>query len=194
MEKKTNDITTRYVHTNFEFRKRIHIRKRVLDNKFIISIETTMLALLGRCYCSRFDTCSAFLVMRTHYVFLRSLRLLLFQFFMIALRCMSLQLWIPPPYNCSSMFHFWKYGLIIFQSTPPKYNATRMEVPSMLYSGTADWLADPVDTVAMIPKLQNVVGMKNITGYEHLDFVWAMDVANLVYADMISRIKARDME
>lgn len=64
-----------------------------------------------------------------------------------------------------------------------------MTTPVALYSGTADWLADPEDTRALIPRIQHVVGFKNITGWEHLDFIWAMNSPQECYNDIVMRIK-----
>ena len=39
------------------------------------------------------------------------------------------------------------------QATPPSYNITELNVPTALYTGGHDWLADPTDVNASIPLL-----------------------------------------
>ena len=76
------------------------------------------------------------------------------------------------------------------QSTPPLYNVTKLTVPTFLFSGGHDWLADPQDVAALIPKIQGVIKNHiNIPYYEHLDFIWGIDVATKVYRVIINDIK-----
>ena len=39
------------------------------------------------------------------------------------------------------------------QPTPPSYNVTELNVPTALFTGGHDWLADPTDVNASIPLL-----------------------------------------
>lgn len=80
-----------------------------------------------------------------------------------------------------------KYG----QKTPPVYNASAFEVPVALYWGGQDWLADPRDVKRLITRLpQNkVMYNKEIKPWQHLDFIWGLDAAKLVYCDVAKHIK-----
>lgn len=61
-----------------------------------------------------------------------------------------------------------------------------MTVPVAVWNGGNDILADPQDVAMLLPKLSNLLFHKEILGYNHLDFIWAMDAPQEVYNDMIS--------
>jgi len=58
-----------------------------------------------------------------------------------------------------------------------------------LYTGGNDILADPTDVQSLLKQLPNVYRHVNISYYEHLDFIWAMDAAATCYNDIIATIK-----
>ncbi|XP_036351668.1 gastric triacylglycerol lipase isoform X2 [Ochotona princeps] len=72
------------------------------------------------------------------------------------------------------------------QPTPPYYNVTAMNVPTAVWSGGQDLLADPEDVDLLLPKLSNLIYHKEILPYNHLDFIWAMNAPQEVYNEMIS--------
>ena len=75
------------------------------------------------------------------------------------------------------------------QSPSPNYNVTDMKVPIALFSGGHDWLADPIDVAKLLPMLNSTDKLfyhKNIEYYDHLDFLWAIDVATVVYNEIIA--------
>ena len=77
-----------------------------------------------------------------------------------------------------------------FQKTPPLYNVTKLTVPTFLFTGGHDWLADPKDVAGLISKIQGVMKNHiNISYYEHLDFIWGIDAATQVYKVIIEDIK-----
>lgn len=75
------------------------------------------------------------------------------------------------------------------QSTSPSYNLTALSIPTALFTGGQDWLADPTDVAGLIPKI-NTTGKvfyhKNIDAYDHLDFIWGLDAATLVYHEIVN--------
>ncbi|CAH3018896.1 unnamed protein product [Porites evermanni] len=74
------------------------------------------------------------------------------------------------------------------QPTPPQYNASDMTVPVALYWAQNDWLADPTDVKALLPLLPNKLYNNYIKNWDHLDFIWGMDAAKIVYDDIIRNI------
>ena len=59
----------------------------------------------------------------------------------------------------------------------------------VLFEGGQDWLGDPKDVAQLLPILNatgHLMFHKNITYYSHLDFIWGMDAANMVYPDIVS--------
>lgn len=58
-----------------------------------------------------------------------------------------------------------------------------------LFTGGKDWLADPKDVAEMLPvmnKTGKVFYRKNIDYYDHLDFIWGLNAATLVYSDILA--------
>lgn len=78
--------------------------------------------------------------------------------------------------------------------TPPKYNASAFDVPVALYWGGNDWLADPDDVKLLMPMLRNKWYDKYLEVWEHLDFIWGLDSAPLVYDDIVKRILQMENE
>lgn len=76
------------------------------------------------------------------------------------------------------------------QPTPPRYNASDMTVPVALYWAQNDWLADPTDVKALLPLLPNKLYNNYIKNWDHLDFIWGMDAAKIVYDDIIRNIRS----
>lgn len=76
------------------------------------------------------------------------------------------------------------------QPTPPLYNASDMTVPVALYWAQNDWLADPTDVKALLPLLPNKLYNNYIENWDHLDFIWGMDAAKVVYDDIIRNIRS----
>ena len=64
-----------------------------------------------------------------------------------------------------------------------------MTVPVATYSAQNDWLADPEDVKLLLPQLSNKMYDKYIENWDHLDFIWGLDAAKLVYYDIIKNIK-----
>ena len=70
------------------------------------------------------------------------------------------------------------------QTYPPSYDPFNVQVPIALYYGKNDWLVQPKD-YERLTKLPKVVKQKELNTFEHLDFIWAVDAAKLVYSDII---------
>uniref|UniRef100_F7EQ32 Lipase n=1 Tax=Monodelphis domestica TaxID=13616 RepID=F7EQ32_MONDO len=75
------------------------------------------------------------------------------------------------------------------QSTPPAYNVSEMHVSTAVWSGTKDLLADPDDIKELLPKITNLIYHKIIPSYNHLDFIWAMNVTWEIFYEIIIMIK-----
>ena len=77
------------------------------------------------------------------------------------------------------------------QDVPPIYDISKATVPTVLFSGQKDLLADEADVEWLVEKLPNVLLHKEIPDWDHMDFVWGMDAATLVYNDILSMIDDR---
>jgi len=75
------------------------------------------------------------------------------------------------------------------QSTPPQYNVSNNTIPTAIFTGGRDALADPTDVARLLPLLQNVVYVHNEPGYVHLDFVWGVDACIKIYPQIVQLIQ-----
>ncbi|XP_021094803.1 lipase member K [Heterocephalus glaber] len=75
------------------------------------------------------------------------------------------------------------------QLTPPLYNITKMEVPTAIWSGGQDIVADAKDMKNLLPKVANLIYYKVIPHYNHMDFYLGQDVPQEIYQDLIRLMK-----
>ena len=64
-------------------------------------------------------------------------------------------------------------------------------MPTAIFYGGDDWLADPTDVGYIFDQLQSktLVYRKYIDSYNHMDFIWALDANQLVYSDLMAQMK-----
>mmetsp|Transcript_23131 Transcript_23131/g.36036 ORF Transcript_23131/g.36036 Transcript_23131/m.36036 type:complete len:470 (-) Transcript_23131:53-1462(-) len=75
--------------------------------------------------------------------------------------------------------------------TPPAYNLSNIpsDVPIALFSGGHDKLADPADVQILADELPGGPEFWSKTpSYDHLDFVWAVDAATVIYPDVLAQL------
>ncbi len=95
----------------------------------------------------------------------------------------------------SQQFQAYDYGspeknqLHYNQTTPPLYTIRPMQIPTAVFSGGEDWLADPDDVTYIFDNLQSLVFKKYIPDYNHLDFVWALTANTIIYQDLLKLIQ-----
>ncbi|XP_056153129.1 gastric triacylglycerol lipase [Lampris incognitus] len=75
------------------------------------------------------------------------------------------------------------------QSTPPLYNVKDMKVPTALFSGGQDTLADPKDVAILLTQVSNLVFHKHVEHWEHLDFIWGLDAPQEMFPDVLKLLE-----
>ncbi|XP_036294380.1 lipase member K isoform X5 [Pipistrellus kuhlii] len=91
----------------------------------------------------------------------------------------------------SGLFRAYDWGnpyqnMIHFQQlTPPLYNVTKMEVPTAIWSGGHDRVADPRDVENVLPNITSLIYYKFIPHYNHVDFYLGQDAPQEIYQDLI---------
>jgi len=80
-----------------------------------------------------------------------------------------------------------KYG----QTTPPIYKLSALPttLPTILFHGGADELADPEDVSWLIPQIPNLVYQQYLVPYAHLDFVWCITAHVDFYPSVVSYLQ-----
>jgi len=66
-----------------------------------------------------------------------------------------------------------------------------MTVPTAIFSGGEDWLADPTDVNYIFDQIrsQTLVFRKSIADYNHMDFVWSLTANKIIYPDLMDQMK-----
>ena len=65
-------------------------------------------------------------------------------------------------------------------------------VPTAIYAGGHDWLADPQDVEnSILPYLPNIISTKKLDTWNHLDFVWGIQANKMMYTDIVERMRKR---
>ncbi|XP_063723767.1 gastric triacylglycerol lipase-like [Symsagittifera roscoffensis] len=72
--------------------------------------------------------------------------------------------------------------------TPPVYNAWNVTIPTALFHGKQDALADPLDVAWLEKELGHVVFSRQYDQFNHLDFAWGLDCRYSVYPDLLSQL------
>lgn len=74
---------------------------------------------------------------------------------------------------------------------PPLYNLLRVTTPTHLYYGMNDWMVTPVDTSLLATGLPNLRLLYMVPHplWNHMDFVWGLNVRRLVYEPMLERMR-----
>ncbi|KGL76564.1 Lysosomal acid lipase/cholesteryl ester hydrolase, partial [Tinamus guttatus] len=89
----------------------------------------------------------------------------------------------------SGSFRAFDYGsgnqAMYHQETPPPYKIEEMPVPTAVWSGGEDWLADWRDVSLLLPRIANLVYYRNIADWNHWDFIWGMDAPKRLYHEII---------
>ena len=84
------------------------------------------------------------------------------------------------PWFCR--FNFFLFSL---QATAPLYNVKDMTTPTVLFVGAHDVLGDPADAAALKPQISNLIHYEVIPGWNHLDFLYGIDAAKILYPKIL---------
>nr|XP_020829288.1 lysosomal acid lipase/cholesteryl ester hydrolase-like isoform X2 [Phascolarctos cinereus] len=75
------------------------------------------------------------------------------------------------------------------QTIPLTYNLSTMKVPTALWSGLRDLMADPKDVSSLIPQIPKIIYHKILPAFDHLAFVFGVDAPQTIYYEIIKMIK-----
>ncbi len=72
------------------------------------------------------------------------------------------------------------------QSLPPVYSIRSIKVPTAIFFGGDDWLADPTDVEYIFDNIQSLVFRKYLPDYNHADFIVGITANTLIYDDLLN--------
>ncbi|XP_060097263.1 lipase member M-like [Heteronotia binoei] len=88
----------------------------------------------------------------------------------------------------SGEFKYFDYGsknkAVYNMTTPPFYKVEDMTVPTALWSGGNDILANSEDIELLLPRITSLIFHKNISNWQHVDFNLGLDAPLKLYPDM----------
>ncbi|XP_039191871.1 lysosomal acid lipase/cholesteryl ester hydrolase-like isoform X1 [Crotalus tigris] len=93
----------------------------------------------------------------------------------------------------TEMFRYFDYGnknqMIYKQNVPPSYQIKDMVVPTAVWSGGQDPIADPEDIKLLISHIVNLVYHRSWSDWTHLDFIWGLNARERLFFKIIQLIK-----
>uniref|UniRef100_A0A3Q3WSB2 AB hydrolase-1 domain-containing protein n=1 Tax=Mola mola TaxID=94237 RepID=A0A3Q3WSB2_MOLML len=75
------------------------------------------------------------------------------------------------------------------QSNPPLYRVQDMKVPTALFSGGQDTLADPKDMAVLLTQVSHLVFHQHVDHWEHLDFIWGLDAPQVMFPSILKLLQ-----
>ncbi|XP_054254997.1 lipase member M-like [Indicator indicator] len=75
------------------------------------------------------------------------------------------------------------------QDTPPPYRLEEMPVPTAVWSGGQDWMADPNDMQLLLPRIPQLLTHGYIPDWNHWDFVWGLDAPRRLYSTILEMLE-----
>ncbi|XP_062988991.1 lipase member M-like isoform X1 [Elgaria multicarinata webbii] len=89
----------------------------------------------------------------------------------------------------SKEFKYFNYGhknqLVYNMTKPPSYKIEDMPVPTAVWSGGMDIVTGKKNIEQLLPRITNLVFYRNITEWNHADFIWGVDPLKHMYLDML---------
>ncbi|CAN0161762.1 unnamed protein product [Bubo scandiacus] len=75
------------------------------------------------------------------------------------------------------------------QDTPPSYRLDEMPVPTAVWSGGEDWVADWRDVRLLLPRIAHLIAYIHISDWNHWDFIWGLDAPRRVYSSILEMME-----
>uniref|UniRef100_A0A7N8X1W6 Lipase n=1 Tax=Mastacembelus armatus TaxID=205130 RepID=A0A7N8X1W6_9TELE len=95
----------------------------------------------------------------------------------------------PAGTSVQNMVHWAQVVSTQQSTTPPEYKIQDMKVPTALFSGGQDTLADPKDVAILLTQVSNLVFHRHIDHWEHLDFIWGLDAPEQMFPFIVKLLQ-----
>lgn len=80
-------------------------------------------------------------------------------------------------------------ALTSLQEKPPYYQLEKMPVPTAVWSGGKDWVADQRDVLLLLPRISHLISYVHIIDWNHWDFIWGLDGPRRLYSSIMAMVK-----
>ncbi|NXX22960.1 LIPM Lipase, partial [Podargus strigoides] len=89
----------------------------------------------------------------------------------------------------SGEFKAFDYGSknpdVYHQETPPSYRVEETPVPTAVWSGGEDWVADWMDVCLLLPRIAHLITYGHMPDWNHWDFIWGLDAPRRLYSSIL---------
>ncbi|XP_042719055.1 lipase member M-like [Lagopus leucura] len=75
------------------------------------------------------------------------------------------------------------------QEKPLYYQLEKMPVPTAVWSGGEDCVADQRDVLLLLPRITHLISYMHITDWNHWDFIWGLDSPGRLYSCIVAMVK-----
>ncbi|KFQ62722.1 Lysosomal acid lipase/cholesteryl ester hydrolase, partial [Pelecanus crispus] len=82
-----------------------------------------------------------------------------------------------------------KNPAVYHQETPPSYQVEEMPVPTAVWSGGKDWVADLRDVHLLLSRITHLVTYGHIPDWNHWDFIWGLDTPGRLYSSILEMME-----
>ncbi|XP_060096908.1 lipase member M-like [Heteronotia binoei] len=89
----------------------------------------------------------------------------------------------------SGEFRYYDYGSGLAdkynETSPPLYRIEEITVPIAVWHGGQDWICQPVEIDALLPRITNLIHHECFPDWNHFDFLWGLDAPQRLYKEII---------
>uniref|UniRef100_A0ACB8F897 Uncharacterized protein n=2 Tax=Sphaerodactylus townsendi TaxID=933632 RepID=A0ACB8F897_9SAUR len=89
----------------------------------------------------------------------------------------------------SGEFRYFEYDLGLIdkynKTSPPLYRIEDITVPIAMWHGGQDWICQPVEIDALLPRITNLMHYKYLPDWNHFDFIWGSDAPERLYREIL---------
>ena len=75
------------------------------------------------------------------------------------------------------------------QSSPPVHDVSKVNVKVVAFTGSRDWVVTSKDSTPLLDSLPNLVHRTDIKGWNHMDFLLAMDAPQKLYMPIVNWLR-----
>merc|ERR550519_2725915 len=88
-------------------------------------------------------------------------------------------------YDYGFLLNVVRYGSF----SPPDYKLENVKIPTVIFWGDNDILADPEDVHKMISRVPNIVRNFHSPVYDHIDYIWGLNANERVYDHILDILR-----